>query len=128
MTHPAKVGFIGLGVMGEPIAANLLRSGIPLMTRKPTRRLARRIGVAYLRGADAGQQRVVLRVHVGQRLLYQREPPNGLAKRLAVLRVGGGHVQRQAAQRVERSGESRNEERGRAECSQQRHQCGRQQL
>lgn len=42
MTHPAKVGFIGLGVMGEPIAANLLRSGIPLMTRKPTRRLARR--------------------------------------------------------------------------------------
>jgi 3-hydroxyisobutyrate dehydrogenase-like beta-hydroxyacid dehydrogenase len=42
MTHLAKVGFIGLGDMGEPIAANLLSSGIPLMTRKSTRRLARR--------------------------------------------------------------------------------------
>lgn len=42
MTHPAKAGFIGLGVMGEPIAANLLRSGMPLMTRKSTRRLVRR--------------------------------------------------------------------------------------
>lgn len=45
MTHPAKVGFIGLGDMGGPIAANLLRSGVPLMTRKSTRRLVRRSGL-----------------------------------------------------------------------------------
>ena len=38
----AIIGFIGLGNMGEPIAANLLRSGIPLMTRKSTGRRPRR--------------------------------------------------------------------------------------
>ena len=42
MTHPAKVGFIGLGVMGEPIAANLLHSGRTLVIRKSTGHRPRR--------------------------------------------------------------------------------------
>lgn len=42
MIHPAKVGFIGLGVMGEPIAANLLHSGKTLVTRKSSGHRPRR--------------------------------------------------------------------------------------
>ncbi|MGH1481465.1 MAG: NAD(P)-binding domain-containing protein [Geminicoccales bacterium] len=45
MTHRAKVGFIGLGVMGEPIAANLLRSGRALVTRSSTGHRRRRSAI-----------------------------------------------------------------------------------
>src|SRR4051794_6315914 len=47
--HGGKVGFIGLGVMGEPMALNLARVGTPLVVwnRSPTK-----LGVLREAGAE----------------------------------------------------------------------------
>ncbi|MBC9821623.1 NAD(P)-dependent oxidoreductase [Terrabacter sp. MAHUQ-38] len=48
-----RVGFIGLGIMGRPMAANLLRAGLPLTVWNRSPEAARELGVAGARVAQS---------------------------------------------------------------------------
>lgn len=53
---PARIGFIGLGVMGEPMAANILEAGYPLTVFNRSAAAARRLQEAGARVVDTLRQ------------------------------------------------------------------------
>jgi 3-hydroxyisobutyrate dehydrogenase-like beta-hydroxyacid dehydrogenase len=89
MTAPARVGFIGLGIMGWPMAANLARAGIELSvwtrTTEKAERFAAEHGAAVAAspadaatGADAAISMVVDAPEVKQVLLGEQGAAGGL--------------------------------------------------
>jgi 2-hydroxy-3-oxopropionate reductase len=55
-SHPPAVGFIGLGIMGRPMALNLLKAGYPLVVHNRTRTREQDLVTEGARAADSPRE------------------------------------------------------------------------